>query len=67
MKKDVSKNAVGGVFALAKISTPALDERGLTAVRSRSRENNTQLFSNTLAPLRYALFAENANSIRASR
>ena len=25
-------------------------------VRSRSRENNTQLFSNTLAPLRYALY-----------
>ena len=29
-------------------------ELGLTVVRSRSRENNTQLFSNTLAPLRYA-------------
>ena len=26
---------------------------GLAAARSRSRENNTQLFSNTLAPLRY--------------
>ena len=31
-------------------------ELGLTVVRSRSRENNTQLFSNTLAPLRYALY-----------
>ena len=27
----------------------------LAAARSRSRENNTQLFSSTLAPLRYAL------------
>ena len=26
---------------------------GLAAARSRSGENNTQLFSNTLAPLRY--------------
>ena len=40
---------------------PLTSELGLTVVRSRSRENNTQLFSNTLAPLRYALCAENAN------
>ena len=31
-------------------------ELGLTEVRSRSRKNNTQLFSNTLAPLYYALY-----------
>ena len=35
---------------------PLTSELGLTAGRSRSRENNTQLFSNTLAPLRYALY-----------
>ena len=34
---------------------PLTSKLGLTVVRSRSRENNTQLFSNTLAPLRYAL------------
>ena len=38
---------------------------GLTAVRSRSRENNTQLFSDTLASLRYDLRAGNAHHIRA--
>ena len=38
-------------------------ELGLTVVRSRSRENNTQLFSNTLASLRYALYGSNANPI----
>ena len=32
---------------------PLTSKLVLTAVRSRSRENNTQLFSNTLAPLRY--------------
>ena len=42
-----------GYSPLAKIFRSATGERGLTAVRSRSRENNTQLFSNTLAPLRY--------------
>ena len=36
-----------------KIFRSATGERGLTAVRSRLRKNNTQLFSNTLAPLRY--------------
>ena len=36
------------VFAEAKISSP-----GLAAARSRSRENNSQLFSDTFAPLRY--------------
>ena len=35
---------------------PLTSKLGLTAVRSRSRENNTQLFFNTLAPLRYALY-----------
>ena len=44
------------IFALTLTS-----ELGLTAVRSRSSENNIQLFSYTLAPLRYALFGENAN------
>ena len=32
---------------------PLTSELVLVATRSRSRENNTQLFSNTLAPLRY--------------
>ncbi len=36
-----------------KIFRSATGEQGLTAVWSRSRENNTQLFSNTLATLRY--------------
>ena len=42
-----------GYSPLAKIFRSATGEQGLTAVRSRSRENNTQLFSNALAPLRY--------------
>jgi len=50
-----------GYSPLAKIFRSATGEQGLTAVRSRSRENNTQLFSNTLAPLRSALYGSNAN------
>ena len=42
-----------GDSSLTNIFRSATGERGLTAVRSRSRENNTQLFSNTHAPLRY--------------
>ena len=42
---------------------PLTSELGLTAVRSRSRENNTQLFSYTLASHRYALYGSNANPI----
>ena len=42
-----------GYSSLTKIFRSATGERGLVATRSRSRENNTQLFSNTLAPLRY--------------
>ena len=45
-----------GYSPLAKIFRSATGEQGLTVVRSRSRENNTQLFSNTLVPLRYALY-----------
>ena len=41
---------------------PRTSELVLVATRSRSRENNTQLFSYTLAPFHYALCAENANS-----
>ena len=53
------------VFAYGEDSfaLPLTSELGLTVVRSRSRENNTQLFSNTLAPLRYALYGENVNRI----
>ena len=53
------------VFAFGEDSfaLPLTSELGLTVVRSRSRENNTQLFSNTLAPLRYALYGENVNRI----
>ena len=47
---------MAGYSPMAKICTlPLTSKLGLTVVRSRSRENNTQLFSNTLAPLRYAL------------
>ncbi len=42
-----------GYSSITKIFRSATGERGLTSVRSRSKENNTQLFSNTLAPLRY--------------
>ena len=42
-----------GYSSLTKIFRSATGEQGLTAVRSRSRENNTQLFSYTLVPLRY--------------
>ena len=45
---------------------PLTSELGLTVVRSRSRENNTQLFSNTLASLRYALCGSNATPATAS-
>ena len=45
-----------GYSPLTKIFRSATGEQGLTAVRSRSRENNIQLFSYTLAPLRYALY-----------
>ena len=50
-----------GVASLSKytLAFRLTSELGLTAVRSRSRENNTQLFSNTLAPLRYALYGSN--------
>ena len=40
---------------------------GLTAARSRSRENNIQLFSYTLAPLRYAFCGSNANPVPRKR
>ena len=52
------KVAAGALPAAKAFCLPLTSEFGLTAVRSRSRENNTQLFSNTLAPLRYALCAE---------
>ena len=52
------KAAAGALLAAKAFCLPLTSELGLTAVRSRSRENNTQLFSNTLAPLRYALCAE---------
>ena len=52
-----------GYSSLTKIFRSATSERGLTAVRSRSRKNNSQLFSNTLAPLRYPDgLRSNANS-----
>ena len=44
---------MNGYSPKVKIYLFATGEQCLTAVRSRSRENNTQLFSNTLAPLRY--------------
>ena len=53
-----------GYSPLAKIFRSAAGKRGLTAVRSRSRENNTQLFSNTLAPLRYALYGSMQHTAR---
>ena len=55
------KAAAGALPAAKVFCLPLTSELGLTAVRSRSRENNTQLFSNTLAPFHYALCAENAN------
>ena len=45
---------------------PLTSELALTAVRSRSRENNIQLFSYTLAPLRYALCVAYANPATSS-
>ena len=60
-----NNGGVTRVFACGEDSfaLPLTSKLGLTAVRSRSRENNTQLFSNTLAPLRYALCGENVNQI----
>ena len=53
-----------GYSSLTKIFRSATGGRGLAVARSRLRENNNQLFSNTLAPLRYPDgLCSNANPI----